>query len=177
LPLEDRYLNLRGHGKVCRIQKEYPTPRNLEKSRRQGWDICLLRSPAVPCETATAQRPLFDRLDTEAIVEFGLNAERKHLLEDVRRLAHKDVRADFRYAVHLMRVSGPQLAARLSLRDGSPSDAQTKAFSTRDWIVEELSRWKKANGVSVTVLLCFPARNGGWLWRLTPEGEESLSSP
>ncbi len=174
LPLNERYLTLPGQGRVCRVQKEYPTPKHLDKSRRQGWDVCLLRSPYQPSATADVQRPLFDRLDTEAIVEFGLNASHEHLVEDVRRLAHKDVRSDLRFIAHLMRASGPRAADRLSLRDCSVSDSRSKAFRMRDRILVALDASTETEGAAVTVFLCIPERNGAEIWKLTPGNEERL---
>lgn len=43
-PEHQRYITF-DNKKVCFIQKEYPTLENLEKSKRQHWDIAILKEP------------------------------------------------------------------------------------------------------------------------------------
>ena len=46
LPEKRRYVDWK-QKKVCSLQKEYPTAGALGKTRRQHWDIALIKSPAV----------------------------------------------------------------------------------------------------------------------------------
>jgi hypothetical protein len=156
--------------RVCRIQKEYPTPTRIQKSRRQGWDICLLRDPWRESKTAARGLPHYDRLDTEAIIEFGLNATRAHLCEDLRRLAHPDVCAERRYAVHLLRVS--ESSSRVSRRDISRNARPSIDAGNLSWIQEAMAM---AATPSVTVLLCRPDPRAPQLWRISAEKLEDLS--
>jgi hypothetical protein len=175
LPAQDRYVELPAHGRICRIQKEYPTPGDLGKSRRQGWDICLLRTPASYSSTDDS-RPVFDRLDTEAIIEFGLNAGEPHLTEDVRRLAHEHVRADLRYVVHLIRTSGPSDSAKRSRRDASSEDKRTKAFRELQWIRDCLGS-PLVKRAGVTVFVVWANTNERHVRRLTSGEEHELRRP
>jgi hypothetical protein len=175
LPAESRYMNVASVGKVCRVQKEYPTPTNLGKSRRQGWDICLLDTREGEGEQTDNTLPLFDRLGAAALVEFGLNATKKHLVEDIRRLAHRDVRADLRCAVHLVRRSGGRGAARLSNRDESTTGRQASLFAKRRWLVETLLEARGEGTGPVVVYVSFPGQNDAEILRITADGEESIA--
>src|SRR6266700_4198811 len=82
---EDRYTWCNGQ-ELCVLQKEYPTATNLGKSRRQHWDIALIRTPIV-----APQRPMaFDYLPLAAAIEFGLNCGSDHLQDDIARLCHPE---------------------------------------------------------------------------------------
>jgi len=109
LPDDQRYFEWNSQ-KVCAIQKEYATAHNLGKSRRQHWDIAVLRNPP-----ATRMEHPYDFFEIEAAVEFGLNAGRKHVREDMRRLSHPSSNVETGYVVHLYRIS-----EGLSKRDLSP---------------------------------------------------------
>ncbi len=111
LPPEQRYTTWQDR-KVCVIQKEYPTAGDLSKARRQHWDIAVLKTPLESLTTACA----YDYLRLDAVVEFGMNARKKHLVEDLRRLCHADANLMQGFVVHLYRLSAP--------RD---------LFSKRDW--------------------------------------------
>ena len=115
LPENQRYFEWNGQ-KVCAIQKEYATAHDLGKSRRQHWDIAVLRNPPI----TRGEHP-YDFFEIEAAIEFGLNEGRDHLLEDMRRLSHPSSNVGTGYAVHLYRIS-----EGLSERDLSPR-------STRIW--------------------------------------------
>jgi hypothetical protein len=115
LPEDLRYFEWDGR-RVCAIQKEYATAHDLGKSRRQHWDIAVLRNPPV----TRGEHP-YDFFEIDAAVEFGLNEGKVHLLEDMRRLSHPLSNVGTGYAVHLNRIS-----EGLSKRDLSPR-------STRIW--------------------------------------------
>lgn len=101
LPEHQRYITFDGK-KVCVIQKEYPTAANLEKSKRQHWDIAILKEPVL-----TSLIPLqdYDHLPLFAVVEFGMNETEEHLKEDIRRLCHKNSNVEHQFIVHLYRLS------------------------------------------------------------------------
>jgi hypothetical protein len=110
LPPEQRYTTWQGR-RICVIQKEYPTAGDLSKSRRQHWDIAVLKTPPESLATACP----YDYLKLAAVVEFGLNARKKHLVEDLRRLCHADANLVQGFVVHLYRLSPP--GALFSQRD------------------------------------------------------------
>jgi hypothetical protein len=111
-----RYLLWKGK-KVCVVQKEYPTAGKLGKSRRQHWDIAVLRSPP-----ESSEDPGYDYLGMDAVIEFGMNQDREHLDDDIARLSHTDANLTQGFAVHLYRLSKPGL--RFSGRDWSPKSKQ-----------------------------------------------------
>jgi len=113
LPEDRRYFEWNGQ-KVCAIQKEYATADDLGKSKRQHWDIAVLRNPPV-----TRMEHPYDFFEIDAAVEFGLNEGKDHLLEDMRRLSHPSSNVKTGYAVHLYRIS-----EGVSKRDLSPRSAR-----------------------------------------------------
>jgi hypothetical protein len=113
-----RYLTCMGQ-KVCAIQKEYPTAGNLDKPRRQHWDIAIIKSSA---ESVPEKKHFYDYLMLEAIVEFGMNVAKDHLDDDIKRVCHADANTDHRYIVHLYRLS--KAGEQFSMRDWSPSSTQ-----------------------------------------------------
>jgi hypothetical protein len=113
LPPGSRYTDCNGQ-RLCILQKEYPTADNLGRSRRQHWDISLIR---IPVEAPDCPRA-FDYLPLAAVVEFGLNRGSKHLKEDIRRLCDPGANVDNRFVVHLYRLSNA--ANRVSRRDWTP---------------------------------------------------------
>lgn len=113
LPAQSRYTDCNGL-ELCVIQKEYPTAHNLGKSRRQHWDISLIKTPVVPPDRPNA----FDYLPLSAVVEFGLNCPSDHLADDITRLCHPEANVAHRFVVHLYRLSG--VTNKLSGRDWAP---------------------------------------------------------
>lgn len=101
--------------KICVIQKEYPTAMNLEKSKRQHWDVAILKSPA---ESLIRGPGSMDYLRLFAVVEFGLNESGEHLQDDIERLCHQGSNIEHRFIIHLYRLS--KSGALLSGRDWSP---------------------------------------------------------
>jgi len=112
LPEHQRHITLNGN-KVCVLQKEYPTAANLDKSKRQHWDIAILKEPTSRSLTII---PDYDHLPLLAAIEFGMNEAKEHLEEDIRRLCHKESYVDHPFIVHLYRLS-----------------VSGQLFSSRDW--------------------------------------------
>jgi len=134
LPEDQRYFEWNGQ-KVCAIQKEYATAHDLGKSRRQHWDIAVLRNPPI----TRGEHP-YDFFEIEAAVEFGLNEGRDHLIEDMRRLSHKASNVKTGYAVHLYRIS-----EGVSERDMSPRSTRVwpgESAAERDRLIAEVRRTK-----------------------------------
>ncbi|MFQ6061367.1 MAG: hypothetical protein ACE5KV_08795 [Thermoplasmata archaeon] len=115
LSKDERYVRL-NQKKVAIIQKEYPTAKPLDKSRRQHWDISIIKSPvpSVPQRTF-----LYDYLPLECAIEFGLNCTEEHLRDDIDRLSHPDSNVENGIIVHLYRLS-----EGISGRDLSPATGQ-----------------------------------------------------
>lgn len=124
LPTKQRYTIWEGQ-KVSVVQKEYPTAGSLGKPRRQHWDIAVIKTPA---ESIERERSSYDYLKLSAVVEFGMNAEGKHLKEDIRRLCHHEANLIQGFIVHLYRLSKP--SALFSNRDWSRSSS--RILSPRD---------------------------------------------
>jgi hypothetical protein len=116
LPAAERYTDWQGQ-RVCVVQKEYPTARPLGKSRRQHWDIGVVRVP--PESVNTGDLPSYDYLKLAAAVEFGLNEEEEHLKDDVARLCSGEANVGQGFLIHLYRLSGPK--SKFSARDWPPS--------------------------------------------------------
>jgi hypothetical protein len=98
LPSENRYSELNGR-QFCVVQKEYPTNCNLGKSKRAHWDISIIKQPVITSDRMSA----FDYLPLTAVVEFGLNYDSHHLIDDIRRLSHRESNVDHGLIVHLYR--------------------------------------------------------------------------
>ncbi len=111
LPPEQRYTTWQGQ-KIGVIQKEYPIAGDLDKPRRQHWDIAVLKTPPESLTTESA----YDYLKLAAVIEFGMNESKPHLVEDLRRLRHRDANLSQGFIVHLYRLSKPG-----------------NLFSKRDW--------------------------------------------
>jgi len=110
---ENRYADFKGQ-EVGVIQKEYPTADRLCKPQRQHWDIAVIKTPA---ESKATESASYDYLKLAEVVEFGMNATRKHLMEDIRRLTHSDANVKNKFIVHLYRLSKP--GGKFSNRDWS----------------------------------------------------------
>lgn len=114
LPAEQRYIYWGNH-KICVIQKEYPTAGNLGKPQRQHWDIAVLKSP--PSSIVEGESLSYDYLKLAAVVEFGMNEARGHLMDDIERICHAQANLELGILIHLYRLSKP--GARISNRDWS----------------------------------------------------------
>lgn len=118
LPEGRRFSEWKGK-KVCVVQRQYRTPDNLGRSTAQHWDLVALRTPL---ESLPPRKTCYDFLGLSAIVEFGLNPVREHLVDDIDRLAHGSVSADRKFIIHLYRLSAP--GKRFSERDLTPKSSQ-----------------------------------------------------
>jgi hypothetical protein len=79
LPEDRRYIECGGQ-QMGVVQKEYPTASNLGKSRRQGWDVAVVRPDQKDAH--------YDHMDLWAVVECGMNEAVDHLTDDIDRLCH-----------------------------------------------------------------------------------------
>ncbi len=109
LPEPERYFEWQNQI-ICKIQKEYPTATALGKPRRQNWDISVIKTPP---EFFPGKELEYDYFRLTAAIEFGMNATKEHLVEDIRRLNHEKSNEEKKYVVHIYRLS--------------------KRFSSRDW--------------------------------------------
>jgi len=117
LPEKARFLDWNGQ-RVCVLQKEYPTADCLGKPRRQHWDIAVLSTPP----KAKRKNQGYDYLQLLAAIEFGMNASKVHLMDDIKRLCHKEANVKHRFVVHLYRIS--KAGDRFSGRDQSTNSPQ-----------------------------------------------------
>jgi hypothetical protein len=131
---EDQYINFEGQ-RVCAIQKEYPTASDLDRSRRQNWDIAVIKTAQRGAGPTASSCPVgqseYDYLDLDSVVEFGLNEGVGHLTDDLDRMAHSDSALDSegRFAVHLIRLSDPFSRDETGLKDPSVSLEQWLPYS------------------------------------------------
>ncbi len=116
LPAEQRFTTWQGN-QVCVIQKEYSTAGNLGKSKRQHWDIAVIQTPPQSIKESKS----YDYLKLAAVVEFGMNANKEHLIGDIERLCHTDANLAQGFIVHLYRLSKSD--ALFSGRDKSSNSA------------------------------------------------------
>ncbi len=119
IPVGERYQTIGGL-RMCRVQKEYPTHKDLSKPRRQHWDVSLIAKADEPPHC-----PAYDHLPLATVVEFGLNCDLDHLKDDIKRLAHPDSNVLQAFVAHLFRLSAPR--ERPSARDLSPHSGRLHA--------------------------------------------------
>jgi hypothetical protein len=111
---DNKFVNWMGE-RVCILQKEYPTQGRLGKPQRQHWDIAVIKDPP----ESENQTFSYDYLRLSAVVEFGLNEDEAHLVDDIERLCHPDANLEQGILVHLYRLS--KAGRRFSNRDWSPN--------------------------------------------------------
>ena len=99
---------------MCVTQKEHPTTHHLDRSRRQHWDVAVIKTPI---EVPTCNQS-YDHLRLGAVIEFGMNVGRDHLIDDISRLSDRRANLDFPLIAHFYRFS--EAANRFSRRDWSP---------------------------------------------------------
>ena len=121
---EEKYIDLKGQ-KICTVQKEYPTATDLDRSKRQHWDIAILQNP--PQTSQREDNQSFDFLNLLAVIEFGLNENREHLEDDIDRLCHEGANVEHRFIIHLYRLS--EGGNKFSNRDWSPESQQIVPIS------------------------------------------------
>lgn len=118
LPEEWRYMVWKEQ-KMCVLQKEYRTAKNLDWSRRQNWDIAVIKTPP----SSRLDGPTsYDYLRLATIVEFALNEPQDHLVRDIQRVCHAEANTDSAIIVHLYRLSRP--GHPVSARDWSLNSAR-----------------------------------------------------
>ena len=163
LPNSMRYFDFHGE-RVSAIQKEYPTEHDLGKSRRQNWDISVIKPPS----EMPKGRLAYDNLPLAAVIEFGLNYGEKHILGDIARLSHDQTKMDRRLIAHFYRLSPS--ATRISGRDGAPkSSTLCTCKSIQDML-------KKGNNVTVYyAMIDDTGHNDSGLWKVTAKGCELLA--
>ncbi|TEU10727.1 MAG: hypothetical protein E3J21_25555 [Anaerolineales bacterium] len=127
----ERYAEWAGR-RVCVIQKEYPTARSLGKSRRQNWDIAVIKTPP---ESLSGRQPSYDYLRLAAVVELGMNEAREHFEDDLSRLCHPGANLKNGFIIHLYRISGPGVQ-KVSGRDWSPSSTRILTYEQVAELVE-----------------------------------------
>lgn len=137
LPLDKRYIKWKGE-KICVIQKEYRMADACGKSQRQHWDISIIQSP--PSNKYSSSFP-FDYLTLDSAVEFGLNENKEHLIDDINRLCHPKSNVNNRFVVHLYRISG-RGDKKNSNRDLSPKSASLLS-------AEEITKLSKNKNVEI----------------------------
>lgn len=162
MPADQRYQTLGGL-RMCRVQKEYPTHRDLSKSRRQHWDVSLIAK----AEELPQCRWPYDHLPLATVVEFGLNSNLDHLQDDVQRLAHTYSNVAQGFVAHLFRLSETQ--KRLSARDCSP-------HSRRLHTAQAIKPLLKGKKVEVYLAVFDPTnKNPTGLWRITADDVVTLA--
>ncbi len=156
----NRYLDFGGR-RVCAIQKEYPTHHHLGRSRRQNWDISVIKLPV----ERTAEEYPYDHLKLAAVVEFSLNYDEDHVRCDINRLSHGSSNVGRRLIAHLYRLG---YRGRISKRVRSTR-------SEKIYTKEEILRMVEGKPVVVYYGLADESgeRTSG-LWRLSADGEEQL---
>jgi hypothetical protein len=159
---EDRYTVWQGH-RLCVLQKEYPTATALGKSKRQHWDVALIKTPPSSISPAAAS---YDYLRLLAAVEFAMNATPDHLKDDIRRLCHPEANTDHPFVVHFYRLSPSD--SRVSGRDWSP-DANTLLAR------EDVASLVSGSGVEVYYGVSdSTGTNESGLWRIGRDGVARL---
>ncbi len=110
--------------KVYTIQKEYRTATELGKTKRQNWDISVIKKPP----TSNIKETSYDYLELSVAIEFGLNEDIQHFKEDIRRLGHGDANIiDTAFVVHLIRLFEPK--NRISNRDITKTNKNYQEFT------------------------------------------------
>lgn len=91
-----------------------------------------------------------------------MNADKTHLKEDIRRLSHQDSYVEYKYIVHLYRISGPK--PKVSNRDWSP---RSKQILTPDDV------FKLVKETDINIYFCvadITNTHESGLWQINKEG-------
>ncbi|MGD8515568.1 MAG: hypothetical protein PVJ23_00705 [Anaerolineae bacterium] len=152
--------------RVCVIQKEYPTAHPLGKSRRQHWDLAVLKTPLE--RQPEDARPAYDSLKLSAAIEVGLNAPQEHLRADLRRLLHREANLEVGFVLHLYRLSKP--GAMVSARDWSVRSPRILPVESVAAILAEAREAETAAERPIEILYAVageagPHERGVWLIR------------
>ena len=159
-PEDARYFDFEKR-KVCVIQKEYPTHHDLGSSRRQNWDISVIR----PTEKLPGVKHPYDHLPLDAVVEFSMNYDEKHVKSDIRRLSHESSNVGLRLVAHLYRLGHKN---RISSRTRS---TKSERVFERDHIRELLT---SSEVVLYYGLADESGKRPSGLWRLSANGEQLI---
>ncbi len=97
---------------ICIIQKEFPTLSKLIfTTKRQHWDIAILDESGGTTTTVNdlSNKQLKEQESQKlfAAIEFGMNADKNHFDQDLKRLKHKDAlgkQFEYGYVVNLVRI-------------------------------------------------------------------------
>ena len=169
---EERSTHWEGR-KVCVLQKEYPTAHDLDKPKRQHWDLAAIKTP--PESIAEGDQPRYDYLKLAAAIEAGLNEPEEHLREDIRRLSHDRANLERGFVVHLSRLSEP--GAPVSGRDWSHHSPRIVTAEQAGEILKE-EALKAAGDREVEVLLAVTGKTGeheAGVWHIRREGTTRLA--
>ena len=143
---------------VCKVQKEYPTFKTLGRSKRQHWDIAVIDAD----KNRLAMAENYDSLYLESAIEFGLNATKMHLEDDIDRLTHKDANVGKPFIVHCCRIS-----SGFSRRDIS---ADSKRNLLGDDVYELLAANSRAIDSGIIIYLAKADDTPGHLWKIDKNG-------
>ena len=154
LPDDQRYELWDGH-EVCLIQKEYLTAHDLDKSKRQHWDLAVIKTP--PESLPEGDHPAYDSLRLAAAIEAGLNEPAAHLREDIRRLSHEKANLEQGLVLHLYRLAEP--GKRVSGRDWSYNSPRIVTVEQAKEILEEQAA-KAAGDQEVEILYAVAGEAG-----------------
>lgn len=151
---DERFADWEGR-KVFVVQKEYPTAHDLDKPKRQHWDLSVIKTP--PETRAEGDQPKYDFLKLAAAIEVGLNEPEEHLREDIRRLYHEKANLDQGFVLHLYRLAKP--GALISRRDWSYSSPRMVTVERARDILEEQAS-EAAGDQEVEVLYAVAGETG-----------------
>jgi|GEM_PF-831339 len=169
---EERYADWESR-KVCVLQKEYPTAHDLDKPKRQHWDLAVIKVP--PESIAEGDQPEYDYLKLAAAIEIGMNEPEEHLREDIRRLYHERANLDQGFVIHLYRLSKP--GAPVSARDWSHKSPRIVSVEQAEEILKDEAS-KATVDREVEVLLAVTGETGeheAGVWHICAGGVTRLA--
>lgn len=162
MPEGSRYLTVGGY-RICRTQKEYPTHMDLDRSKRQHWDVSMI---AQADRLPTCVYPL-DHMPSATVIEFGLNEPLAHLWDDIERLSHDGSNLHQGFAAHFYRLS--ENSSRPSARDCSPGAKHVRAAPAIQPLLA-------GTNIEVILVVVDPTkRNASGVWRITAHTIEPLT--
>lgn len=136
----DVYPEINGK-QVCIIQKEYPTSTKLGKTKKQHWDLAILKPPF-------GEKSDYDYLPLDAIIEFGLNENIEHLVDDFLRVRHSQSKAAKCYIVHLYRTRKVK-GEKISRRDWSENAREINDNEKKDHLVKLMKDMSKGSDEAI----------------------------
>jgi hypothetical protein len=154
-------------GRICVIQKEYPTAGRLGKTKRQHWDIAVIDKPLKPIN---GKKPSYDYLKIHSAIEFGLNEDLEHLEDDIIRLCHAEALVKHSYIIHLYRISD-----NISNRDLSVRSKQVREHRIS---IEKITSIFKGRNVVGFVVISDSSAVGGiepGIWKMHQNSSVKIS--